>query len=123
MTDFLSTIIGAAGPVEREVTIAGKSGPVFLRYLNGEQRLQLTKGRKFNVRKGENPIIEVDLGENEAEKHKLILFCVCDAAGKSRFKDANEVKALAGHVIDALADAVQQFNKEAFGEDKSPGES
>lgn len=123
MSDFLSTIIGASGPIEREVTIAGKTGPVFLRYLNGEQRLSLTKGKKYSVKKGENPVIDIDLGDNEAEKHKLILFCVCDAAGKPRFKDANEVKALAGHVIDALAAAVQAVNKEAFGEDDSPGES
>lgn len=123
MSDFLSTIIGASGPIERQVTIAGKTGPVFIRYLNGEQRLSLTKGRKFSYKRGENPNIEVDLGENEVEKHKLILFCVVDEAGKPRFKDTNEVKTLHGHVIDALAAAVQAVNKEAFGEDESPGES
>lgn len=124
MSDFLSSIIGASGPIARQVTIAGQTGTVYFRQLNGEQRLQLTKGKRFNVRQGESPTIEVDLGENEAEKHKLILFCVCDEAGKSRFKDVAEIRALAGHVIDALSSEAQRVNKDAFGsEDATPGES
>lgn len=123
MSDFLSSIIGAAGPISREVTIAGQTGTVYFRLLNGDQRLQLTKGKKYAVKQGETPTIEVDLGENEAEKQKLILFCVVDETGKPRFKDANQVKALEGHVIDALYRAADAVNKEVFGKDETPGES
>jgi len=124
MSDFLTGIIEASGPIARDVTINGQTGPVYFRYLTGEQRLQLTKGKRFSVKKGENPTIEIDLGDNETEKHKLILFCVVTQDGKPRFKDANEVKALAGHVIDALYLVAQAVNKEASGpEDETPGES
>lgn len=123
MSNFLSSIIGASGPIAREVKIGGETGTVHFRYLNGEQRLQLTKGKRFNVKGGESPTIEVDLGENEAEKHKLILFCVVDEQGNPAFKDANAVKALHGHVIDALAAAVNELHKEIAGKDETPGES
>jgi hypothetical protein len=123
MSDFLSSIIGAAGPIAREVTVAGQTGTVYFRYLNGDQRLQLTRGKRYNVKSGESPTIEVDLGENEAEKHKLVHFCVVDAAGKQRFKDPASVKALEGHVIDALAAEVNALHKEASGKEETPGES
>lgn len=124
MSDFLSSVIQASGPIERQVTINGQTGPMFFRYLNGQQRLQLTKGKKYHVKQGESPTIEIDLAENEAEKQKLILFCVVDASGKSFFKDLAAVGALPSHVIDAVSKAAEAVNKEAFGsEGETPGES
>lgn len=124
MTDFLTRMTQqAAAPIARPVTILGETDTVYFRLLTAGQRLALVSGEKFQVKKGDSPVITVDLGENETHKHKMVQFCVCDEKGQPVFKDVASVKALPAPVLEALNEAAQAVNREAFGEADAPGES
>lgn len=124
MSDFLSEALAEQGQVvEKTLTVAGRSGTVWLKRINGAQRQQLLKGQKV-VREigkgsGQAATVEIDLEQNESQRHQLILFCVCKADGSPRYKSADEVAVLPHSIITPLHALVSAFNEEAEGAGKS----
>lgn len=126
MSDFLTRITAEANkPIGRDVTILGETERVYFRLLTAAQRHSLLAGKTFQVKKGENPTITVDLGDNDAEKQKLVHYCVAKEDGSPFFKSLDAVKVLPAAVLEPLAAAAQAVNRDVFGEaeNASAGES
>lgn len=127
MSDFLSRIAAeAAKPIPREVTILGQTDTVHFKLMTAAQRHALLSGQSFQVRKGDSPLITVDLGRTESEKQQLVHFCVCDDQGRQFYKSVEDVKKLPHPVLEELAKHAQSVNKDVYGtaeEGESAGES
>lgn len=97
--DFFADIIDTA-PIEREITYRGKTKTVWFRRLEAGERLDLLRGMRYQAansadgkKKGTGSTsFEMDLGEQEERKHKLVAFCVVDERGERVFKNPAEVR-------------------------------
>lgn len=119
MSDFLTRLAQGDAPVPKEVTIGGETGTVYFRRISGAQREQLLKGMKLSHTPGGSGSIDIDLGENEKQRHMLVAFSVCDESGKRVFTDIKDVAKLQADRIAELWRHASAVNEE--GED--PGKS
>lgn len=124
--DFLDEVLNDNGPVEKQITYNGKSGPAYFKRITGAQKLQLVKGRKYtyNTAGPDAPqSIDIDLEDNEKSQHLMVHFSCCDAAGRPKFKTVGDVQKLDAQLIAALYEAASEVNKAADNVDNAPGES
>jgi len=112
MSDFLSRFTAEAGPEAREVTFNGETGTVWFRKLTAGERETLLKGMKISHSPGHGGTIEIDLGENERQRHLLVSFCVCDEQGRRAFRDVKEVKKIPAARLALLATHAEEVNRE-----------
>jgi hypothetical protein len=118
MTDFLSELVEGA-PEAREVTVGGKTGTVHFRRITAGEREQLLKGMKIAHTPGTGGSIEIDLAENERQRHLLVCFSVCNPDGSRHFKRVEDVKKLPSATVAALARHAEEVNRE----DEEPGKA
>lgn len=113
MTDFLDELCAGSGAVEKDVTYAGKSGPVFFRKISSGERAQMLRGQKVQTKVGDSSTMEIDLSENEQSQQLLVWFSTCTGPeGKRKFKGLEAVKNLDAGVMKALYLAASEVNKE-----------
>lgn len=113
MTDFLSSVLAEQGPVEKPLTVDGKTGPVWCRRITAGERQQMLRGQKVTQRIGAAATVEIDLAQNEVSQQHLVLFSICaDAGGKPRFRKLEEVQALPAHICKALYALASEVNAE-----------
>lgn len=117
MSDFLKRLAQPDAPIAKEVTIGGETGIVYFRRISGAQREQLLKGTKLAHTPGGSGSIDIDLGENERQRHLLVLFSVCDESGERLFKDIKDVRQLQADRINQLWRHASAVNEE----DDDPG--
>ncbi len=116
MSDFLKDVLAADAPVEKELTIAGKVGKVFVKRISAAHREALLKGQTVVTKANEGATVEVDLAANEHSKHLMVLACICHEDGRAYFKNAAEVKGLDSYKVEALyALAAEVNNSEPLG--------
>jgi len=113
MSDFLSRFTAEAEPEAREVTLNGETGTVWFRKLIAGEREQLLKGMKISHSPGNGGTMEIDLGENERQRHLLVAFCVCDEDGRRVFRNVNDVKKLPHDRVSVLATHAEEVNRES----------
>ena len=111
MSDFLTEALEADLPVERQVTINGKTGGVFFKRISAGQRAQLLKGQRVSTNAGASQV-DIDLGENEATKLLMVHFCVCHADGRLFFKSVDEVKKIPAAKASVLYEQAAEVNRE-----------
>jgi hypothetical protein len=112
MSDILSRLTAEDAPEAREVTIGGETFTVYFRRITAGQRLQLLKGMKIANTPGQKSSFEIDLGENERQRHLLVHFSVCDEQGRRLFRDVRDVQNMQGDRVSRLADIAQEVNRE-----------
>ena len=117
MSDFLTRLSQADAPEAREVTIGGETLTVYFRRISGAEREQLLKGMKLAHALGGSGNIDIDLGENERQRHLLVMFSVCDESGNRVFKDVKDVRKIQADRINALWRHANAVNEE----DDEPG--
>lgn len=113
MSDLLSRLTAEDAPEAREVTLGGESFTVYFKRISAGQREQLLKGMKIANTPGQKASFEIDLGENERQRHLLVTFSVCDEHGRRLFKDVRDVQKMQGDRVRMLADIAQEVNREA----------
>lgn len=112
MSDLLSRLAAEDAPEPREVTVGAETFTVWFRRITAGQREQLLKGMKIANTPGQKSSFEIDLGENERQRHLLVAFSVCDEQGRRLFKDVRDVQKLQGDRVRKLADIAQDVNRE-----------
>lgn len=112
MSDFLSELTSDASVEAREVIVGGKTGTVHFRKISAGEREQLLKGMKIAHTPGKGGSIEIDLAENERQRHMLVLFSVCTAEGARHFKRIEDVKKMPAATVAALAQHAEDVNRE-----------
>lgn len=112
MSDFLTTLTTDDAPEAHQVTIKGETGTVWFRRINAGERANILKGQKVSHVVGTGGTVEVDLGENENQKHLLVLYSVCKEDGKPFFKTLQEVRKLVQYKLNALYDIAVKVNRE-----------
>lgn len=110
--DFLDEVLADDGVVQREVTIGGKTGTVYLRRISAGEKKKLLSGMKVNHVVGKDGSVEIDMGQNEAQRHQWVLYSVCNADGTRRFKSLADVEKVPSHKLEALAEAAIAVNSE-----------
>jgi hypothetical protein len=60
---------------------------------------------------GKGNVVEIDLGENEHQRHLMVLYSVCDEGGKRRFKTIESVQKLPNDAVSALARHAEEVNR------------
>ena len=111
MSDFLTLITQEGAPEAREVEIGGQSGTVYFRRISAGEREKLLHGMKVSHQPGKGNSVEIDLGENERQRHLMVLYSVCDEDGKRRFKTIEAVQKLPNDVVVALARHAEEVNR------------
>lgn len=115
--DFLSTL--TADPVTpRQVTVGDQTGTVWFKRITAGQRSLLLKGQRVSskVGDGSGSSMEIDLGDNERQRHMLVHFSVVTEEGKPRWRSLADVEALPSRVVSALYQHASDINSDAEGE-------
>jgi len=113
MSDFLNRLIAEDEPEEREVTFDGETGSVWFRRVSGGERAQLLQGLKVSHVPGTNEgTVDVDLGNNEHQKHLLVQFSVCTEEGKRVFKTIRDVEKIPNRKLKVLLAHAEAVNKD-----------
>lgn len=115
--DFFADIIDTA-PVQREINYRGKTKPVWFRRLEAGERLTLLQGMRYQAansadskkRGAGSTTFEMDLGDQEARKHKMVAFCVVNERGERVFKNPSEVQKMPDDLISLLYAEAQAVN-------------
>ena len=111
MSDFLDEVINADLPVERIVKFPnGKEGPVWFRRISAAQRADVYRGQRVETSDGKARV-QIDLGDNEVTKAKMVQYCVCKEDGTPFFKSLNAVQKMEGEKVDVLYAHVSEVNK------------
>jgi len=111
MTDFLNDLINDTGLISREVTLRGKTGPVYFRRISAGERAMLVKGQKITG-SGANTSVEIDLGESITAQHMLVQFSVCNEDGGKKFRTLKEVQSVDSGIVEALYQIASEVNRE-----------
>lgn len=111
MTD-LTELLADEGPVAREVEIGGKKATVHFKRISAGEQEEILRGQKVQQTMGDKAVIELDLSENERQRHLLVLYCVCKPDGSRYFKGVAEVKKLDSRKVRVLAEHAQAVNSE-----------
>lgn len=112
MSDFLSRLTAEDNPEAREVTIDGETGTVWFRRLSAGEREELLKGIHVSHVPGSKGSVDIDLGQNERQRHMLVRFSVCDEDGKRVFRNLSDVQKLASRKVAVLARHAEEVNQE-----------
>lgn len=107
----LTDLLAETGPITREVTIDGKTATVYFRRITAGEQEQILKGQKVQ-HSGGKASIELDLCENEKQRHQLVFFSVCKQDGSRFFKKLDDVKALPSLKVRALSEHAMAVNAE-----------
>lgn len=122
MSEFLTEVLAAvSAPVEKEVTLHGKTGKVFFRRITAGERQQILKGQKVSRTSGGSTSFELDLALNEEQRQKLVLFSVCKSDGSPYFSDIKAVQKAEHEVVEALYNVAQSLDDEAATDDLGKG--
>lgn len=116
MSDFLSRIASNA-PAARELTFAGETGTVYVRKITAGQRAQLLSGQRVSTSGEGKSSIEIDLGENELSKAKLVAFAICHEDGKPFFTNERAVSGQPADLVSALYKIASEYNADEVGKD------
>ena len=111
MSDFLDEILSAPDVVEREISIGGRKGTVFVRRISAGERAQLLAGQVVTTG-GTGTTMEIDLSANEVSKRRMVYFAIATEDGKRRFKSEQDVAKTAAHVVEALYKVAADVNRE-----------
>ena len=111
MSDFLKTLLEDKGVESREVTFKGKTGEMHFRRINAGQRAELMKGRRVQGEAGQKPRFDIDLGESEQSKCRLVMYSVCTPEGAAYFRKLDEVKAIDAGLLEVLYGIASDVNK------------
>lgn len=119
MNNWLSNLTeGFFTPIECEVKVGNKTTIGYFKRISAAQRQDLLRGQRV-VTRGDGAEIEIELGANEASKHKLVFICACNPDGTPLFNSVREVAALGASVCNALYEAAKKVNEE--GEEAAAG--
>jgi hypothetical protein len=117
---FLDRLLAGTSPIEREVTFRlpdgrVETGTVHFRRITAGERAQILAGQKYQVNRANaasNVETEIDLGQNERQKHMLVAFSVCRDDGKPYFKGASDVAKYDAAFVEALYNVATEVNAE-----------
>ena len=111
MSEFLRLITQEGKPEAREVEVGGQTGTVYFRRISAGEREKLVHGMKMSHKPGAGTSVEVDLGENERQRHLLVRYSVCDEDGKPFFKNIDAVQKLPNTVVSVLSRYAEEVNR------------
>lgn len=117
MSDFLNRLAEEGAPIARELTVDGEKGTVYFRRITAGQREMIVKGMKVSYNKDSGSSVDIDLAENERQRHMMVLYSVCHENGKRYFSDLKEVKNMPSNVVTALAATAGEINQDDGDED------
>lgn len=122
---FLQELLSGNSVVERQVTIAGKTGPVFFKRITAGEKANLMKGQRVQGKQGEKSTFEIDLGQNAITKQQMVFYSVCNEDGTRAFKKQDDVKDADSVLIDVLYEHASEVNREPDPEkeEEDPGKS
>lgn len=112
MSLSLTDLIASDGPVEREITFNGKAAKAHFKRITAGEREQILRGMKAVHQIGGKATVELDLCENEKQRHLLVFFSVCNPDGSRYFKKLDDVKAWPSRFIAMLAEHASAVNDE-----------
>lgn len=113
MSDFLDEALADDGIVAREVTIGEKTGTVYFRRISAGEKKKLLAGMKVSHTVGKDGSVEIDMGQNEAQRHQWVLYSVCKADGSRQFKSLADVEKVPSHKLEALAEVAIAVNSDS----------
>ena len=112
MLDLNDILAASNAPIAKTIKVNGEDVRVYVRLISAGEQQQLLAGQK--VSGGSNgATVEIDLSQNEAAKHKMVAFAICDAEGKRRFANAQEVAKLPAQLVTQLFMAAKSVNDPA----------
>lgn len=112
MLDLNDILASASGPIAKTITVNGDEVRVYVRLITAGEQQQLLAGQKVTGGSS-GAAVEIDLSQNEGSKHKMVAFAICDAEGKRRFANANEVAKLPAQLVNQLFKAAKEVNDPA----------
>lgn len=104
--------------IKREVKVAGKSLTAHFRRITAGERHELLKGQKVNRANGATVSFELDLGLNEIQQQKFVLYSVVNEDGTPFFKNIEEVARVDAKLIGALYQTATGLEEEEEGDAK-----
>lgn len=123
--DFIGEVAAGNAPKDYPISVGEKAGTVYARRLTGAQKLALVRGKRYSFDGSTKQVanIEIDLGANEEDRHKMVLYAICDEKGKDRFKSLADVQVLPAELIEALYKIAKAHNANAIAPEDDPGEA
>lgn len=89
--------------------IGGKT--YWFREITAGERLQLLKGQKVS-RQGNATSFELDLGQNEEQRQKLVLFSTCNENGSAYFANLQALQKESAKLVNKLYAQAEAVNSE-----------
>ncbi len=111
---YFDDLIDSA-PIERELSVRGKTVPTWWKPLTAGQRVELLRGQVVTSDGESASVVEVDLAQSAERSQRMVVMTLCDEAGQAVYRSLKELQGEPSWLVDALVDLSRKVHDEGNG--------
>ncbi len=111
---YFDDLIDSA-PIERELSVRGKTVPTWWKPLTAGQRVELLRGQVVRSDGESASVVEVDLAQSAERSQRMVVMTLCTQDGQAVYRTLKDLQSDPSWLIDALVDLARKVHDEGNG--------
>lgn len=111
---YFDDLIDSA-PIERELSVRGKTVPTWWKPLTAGQRVELLRGQVVRSDGESASVVEVDLAQSAERSQRMVVMTLCTEDGQAVYRTLKDLQSDPSWLIDALVDLARKVHDEGNG--------
>lgn len=111
---YFDDLIDSA-PIERELSVRGKTVPTWWKPLTAGQRVELLRGQVVKSDGESASVVEVDLAQSAERSQRMVVMTLCTEDGQAVYRTLKDLQSDPSWLIDALVDLARKVHDEGNG--------
>lgn len=111
---YFDDLIDSA-PIERELSVRGKTVPTWWKPLTAGQRVDLLRGQVVKSDGESASVVEVDLAQSAERSQRMVVMTLCTEDGQAVYRTLKDLQSDPSWLIDALVDLARKVHDEGNG--------
>lgn len=111
---YFDDLIDSA-PIERELSVRGKTVPTWWKPLTAGQRVELLRGQVVKSNGESASVVEVDLAQSAERSQRMVVMTLCTEDGQAVYRTLKDLQSDPSWLIDALVDLARKVHDEGNG--------